>query len=519
MDLNSKEIQKNLKLLQSVDPTEYDQLLELVGKIGELEEVEAARVDFMAFVKMMWPGFISGAHHKTMAGIIEGMIDGSKQRTIVNLAPRHTKSEFFSYLGPAWAIGRNPTWKILQICGTGDMARDWSRKVRDLVMTEDYQKLFPGVGLKPDSKAAGRWHTSHGGEYFAVGAEGNVTGKGGDLIIIDDPTGEQQAVTAINDPSVYRKVYDWYIAGPRQRLQPGGRIAVVQSRWATNDFTGALLKAEKEADNAKSDHWEVIELPAIMPSGRPLWPEYWSLDKLEATKLALPGNRWSAQYMQRPSNDSSAIIKREWWRRWRMPRAPECSLKMVTVDTAYSAKETSDYTAFTTWGIFTGVSEPTDKDKGGKDIPQLILLDAWKERLDFPELKAIAHRYYLKWQPDIFMVEAKAAGAPLIYELRARGIPVQEYTPSRGTKLAPNDKISRVNAISDIFASGMVWAPELAWAEEVIEDCAAFPQGESDDIVDCVAMALMRFRQGGFLRLATDDWDDEPVRPRRRAYY
>lgn len=520
MSLGSREFDSALKLLQTVDPKEYEAILALAKEVDDVETTESAKTSFLDFVRLMWPGFIPGAHHTVMSGVCEGLLFGKKDRVAVNLAPRHTKSEFFSYLFPAWALGHHPSWKILQICGTGDMAIDWSRKVRNLVVTEDYQKIFPGVGLKADSKAAGRWHTTHGGEYIAVGAEGNVTGKGGDLIIIDDPTGEQQAVSAINDPTVYNKVYAWYVAGPRQRLQPGGRICVVQSRWAVNDFTGQILKAEKQADSEKADKWDLIELPAILPSGNPLWPEFWSLPRLEATRLSLPPNRWNAQYMQQPSNDSSSIIKREWWRRWEGRDAPQCSLKLVTVDTAFSKKESADYTAFTTWGVFTEDALPSPGKGGGKETPNLILLDAWKERLEFPDLKAVAHKHYIKWNPDIFMIEAKAAGQPLAYELRARGIPVQEYSPSRGSKAAPNDKISRVNAVADIFASGLVWAPYTQWAEEVIEDCAGFPGIEHDDLVDCVAMALMRFRQGGFLRLQSDeDIDGEPMQHRRRSYY
>lgn len=478
--------------------------------------VESAKTDFLAFVKAMWPGVLLGPHHKTMAKVIEGVVLGDEKRAIVNMAPRMSKSEFFSYLMPAWYLGHHPSKKIIQICGTADMAIGWSRKVRNLVGTEEYQKIFPGVGLRQDSKAAGRWHTSHGGEYFAVGAEGNVTGKGGDVIIIDDPTGEQQAVSALSDPSVYRKVYDWYVAGPRQRLQPGGRIAVVQSRWATNDFTGQLLDAERRADSPNVDHWNVIELPAILPSGLSIWPEFWSLDELERTRMSLPPQRWQAQYIQKPSSDHSAILKREWWQRWRHSEPPTCSLKLMTMDTAFSDKQSADYSACTTWGLFNG------NDRAGKELPCLILLDAWKERLTFPDLKAAAHKYYIKWQPDIFIVEAKASGAPLIYELRARGIPVSEYTPTRGSKANANTKVMRANSVSDIMASGVVWAPEgfrTSWADDVIEECAAFPSAEHDDWVDCVIMALMRFRQGGLIRLASDDWDSEPLEYRKRAYY
>lgn len=524
----ARSIKQSLELLKLVDPKEYEALLELVGKVGEAEELDKAKVSFLTFVKRMWPGFISGTHHNTMARVIEDVVHGTEKRVIINLPPRMTKSEFFSFYMPAWYIGHNPSKKIVQICGTGEMAIDWSAKVRNLVASEDYQAIFPGVGLRQDSKAKGRWHTSHGGEFFAVGAEGNVTGKGGDIVIIDDPTGEQQAVAAIADPSIYRKVFQWYVAGPRQRLQPSGRIVVVQSRWATNDFTGALLQAEKEADSPVADHWNVIRLPAILETEtgkKSLWPEFWPLDQLEATRLALPPNRWSSQYMQEPSNDSTSILKREYWKRWEQPRPPKCHFKLVTMDTAYSEKETSDYTAVTTWGVFQGESPPHYKDgkldPGGKEFDCLILLDAWKERIEFPELKTAAHKHYMQWEPDAFLIEAKASGLPLIQELRSRGIPVSEYNPVRGNKISgPNTKMVRANSVSDILASGIVYAPRLHWADEVIEECAGFPQLSHDDYVDTVVMALMRFRQGGLIRLPTDDdWEKDNSYRRRRVYY
>lgn len=524
MELKKFEVDGALKALQQIDPAEYKSLLLLAEQIGDLESVDRARTDFLSFVKFVWPGVLIGPHHKEMAKVIEGMVLGDKKRAIINMAPRMSKSEFFSYLMPAWYLGHNPGKKIIQICGTSDMAIGWSRKVRNLVASEEYQKVFPGVGLRADSKSAGRWHTSHSGEYFAVGAEGNVTGKGGDIIIIDDPTGEQQAVTALTDPSVYSKVYSWFLAGPRQRLQPNGRICVVQSRWSVNDFTGQILKAERESDSPLADKWELIELPAVLPSGSSIWPEFWPLAQLEATRLSLPPQRWNAQYLQQPGTAESALIKREYWKRWKFKNPPECSFKLVTMDTAYSDKETADYTAVTTWGVFRGESQPFynrigELDPGGRDIDCLILLDAWKDRINFPDLKTAAHKHYLKWQPDVFLIEAKASGTPLLHEMRARGIPVSEFNPVRGTKAAPNTKIIRANSITDIFASGMVYAPETRWAEDVIDECNEFPEGMFDDWVDCVIMAMMRFRQGGLITLPSDDWDDGPVARRKRVYY
>jgi predicted phage terminase large subunit-like protein len=149
-----------------------------------------------------------------------------------------------------------------------------------------------------------------------------------------------------------------------------------------------------------------------------------------------------------------------------------------------------------------------------RNAPQIILLDAFKDRMQFPELKQVALKHYKEWEPDAFVVEKKAAGAPLIHELRNMGIPVQEFTPSRG-----NDKIVRLNAVADLFASGTVWAPDTRWAREVIEEVASFPNGEHDDFVDTTSQALLRFRQGGFIPLDSDEKDDPIYFRRRAAYY
>lgn len=518
-DLDRKEILRVMRKMEIEAPQDYQDILKLVAQLDDLEEIELARNDFMTFVKRVWPGFIHGHHHTVMAGVFEAFAAGKKSRCTIAMPPRHTKSEFGSYLFPAWFLGKYPDKKIIQASSTSELAVSWGRKVRNLVATEEYQKIFPGTSLRADSKAAGRWNTSKGGEYFAIGAEGALAGRGGDLVILDDVVSEQEAISAVGNPQVFNRIYEWYLTGPRQRLQPGGRILQIATRWALNDLTGRLQRAEVEGGGGNVDRWEIIELPALLPSGEPLWPQFWSKAELERTKNALPLSRWMAQYQQQPTSEASALIKREWWKRWpenpsdRMPPFPKCQYIITSVDTAFTKTETADYSAFTTWGIF------TTQNEHGKQIPNLFLLDAWMDRMEFPDLKAAAYKYYQKWKPDSFMVEAKAAGAPLIYELRVRGIPVAEYTPTRGTKAAPNDKIARVNSISDIFASGMVWAPRTKWAEEVIEQVAAFPSGgDHDDLVDATTMAVMRFRQGGFLRLDTDEWDDTP-KPRRRGNY
>ena len=487
------------KRLDTLEPDTRKEVLILLDELSDARTRTIAHTDFLAFVKEVWPAFIEGDHHRVMADAFNRIADGSLKRLIVNMPPRHTKSEFASHLFPAWYLGRFPDKKVIQTAHTAELAVGFGRKVRNLVGSEDYQKIFKDVALSTDSKAAGRWSTNKQGEYFAIGVGGAVTGKGADILIVDDPHSEQEA--ALNDPSVYDKTYEWYTSGPRQRLQPGGAICLVMTRWSKKDLTGSIMKASIQRGG---DEWEVIEFPAILPSGKSLWPGFWPLDQLEALKAELPIGKWSAQYQQDPSSEEGAIIKREWWKEWTKNRPPPCDFIIQSWDTAFLAKETADYSACTTWGVF------TDED----NISSIILLDAFQERLEFPDLKARAYEMYKEYEPDAFIVEAKAAGTPLIFELRRMGIPVGEYVPSRG-----KDKIARVNAISDLFSSGHVWAPKTRWAELVVEEFAAFPTGDHDDLVDSSTQALLRFRQGGFIRIASDEEEEEFLLNRKADYY
>ena len=492
--------------ISSLPAGEREALLRDLEELEQVKSVQAAKQNFIPFVEMMWPSFIAGRHHKIMADAFERVARGELKRLIVNMPPRHTKSEFASYLFPAWFLGQYPEKKVIQTAHTGELAVGFGRKVRNLIQGEDYQKVFKGIELSSDSKAAGRWNTNKRGDYFAIGIGGAVTGKGADVLIIDDPHSEQDAAMAQFNPEIYDKVYEWYTSGPRQRLQPGGAIIIVMTRWGMRDLSGQILK--KSSERVGSDEWEVIEFPAIMPSGQPLWPEFWSLKELEAIKAEIPVSKWNAQYQQNPTSEEGALIKRDWWREWTKPNPPPCEAIIQSWDTAFLKTQRSDYSACTTWGVFY-----MDDDEGNKR-PNLILLDAWKEKLEFPELKKAAYDKYFEYEPDQLIVEKKASGAPLIFELRAMGLPVTEFTPSRGS-----DKIARVNAVTDLFASGVVWHPPTRWADELIEECAAFPSGEHDDYVDSMTQAMIRFRQGGWIRAASDEWDEEPSYRRPVAYY
>ena len=448
------------EILSRIDELPEDHrsaLIQALSKYNLANNIEQSKSNFLKFAKAVWPAFIEGPHHRIMGEKFAKVASGELKRVIINIAPRHGKSELTSWLLPAWMLGRNPARKIIAATHTAEFSVRFGRKVRNLIA-------------------------------------GAMTGRGADLLIIDDPHSESAGI----NPSIeyFDSVYEWYSSGPRQRLQPGGAIIIVMTRWHQSDLTGQIVDASEKRKGA--DKWEVIELPALYDTGEPLWPDFWSVDELNAIKAELPQSKWLSQYQQKPTSEEGALIKREYWKEWEYQEPPACDFIIQSIDTAHTKNARSDFSAITTWGVFDYVGED------GIAKPNIILLDAVNEKLEFPELKRRAYELFEAYDPDSFLIEAKAAGLPLLQELRSSGIPVTDYTPSRG-----QDKLSRVNAVADIFASGMVWYPKTPWAEEVIEQCASFPRGSHDDLVDSTTLALMRFRQGGFLALPKDVEDDD----------
>ena len=809
------------------------EMLVLLEAKTKLETREAAQNKFLPFVHHVYENFIEGKHHRIIAEKLEAVAQGKIKRLIVNMPPRHSKSEFASFLMPAWFLGRNPKLKVIQTTHNTELAVRFGRKVRDLIDDPQYAEIFPKTTLKEDSKSAGRWSTSEGGEYFAcltldapvdtetgptpaglvrvgdrlrtahglttvlavyqsthdatvfvggitcsknhpiwtmnrgwveageldpadilcvesiwdklrglfgrrehgplehphvsplvqhalsvrkpekrqvsalrcardyglralagfrellaghgpaavlaahhrpdrggwsllprqlplgypahaveqqthqraaggrdvgrtrpqpahyaggssiqtgqglvrdrgvvpaeapksevgdygppenlgrlrrwaaqvLGRSGRghmpgepgvrsqgglarlrgwaehiqgvllgvrpagtvrieehgprpfvnyrvdgdntffvagvlthncgvgaaVTGRGADLFIIDDAHSEQDALS----DTAFDNAYEWYTSGPRQRLQPGGAIIVVMTRWGKKDLTGRLL-ANQTADSM-ADQWEVVEFPAIMPSGSPLWPEFWDKDALLSIKGSLPPSKWEAQWQQNPTASGSTVIRREWWKIWEKDKIPPLKYIIQAYDTAFSKKETADYSAITTWGVF----EP---EEGGKEA--IMLLDAQRGRWNFPELKEVAFEEHQYWEPDMVIVEAKASGIPLIDELQARGIPAMAFSPGRRTRGRGGvDKSLRMHLCSPLFEAGMVWAPQdKRFAEEVIDEVSSFPNGDHDDFCDSMTLALLRFRQGGFIRIHEEEEDSLHNRmpAHKREYY
>jgi predicted phage terminase large subunit-like protein len=475
--------------------------LELLRTYDSESVQEVGKDDFLTFIDHVYPGYKVGPHHKRLAKIFEDIANGKKRRVIVNIAPRHGKSEMISYLAPAWFLGKYPNKKIIMASHTADLAVNFGRRVRNLVGSEAYRDVFPQIELQADSKSASRWGTNFNGEYFAIGVGGALAGRGADLFIIDDPHSEQEAKTG--RPDVFLPAWEWFQSGPLQRLMPGGSIIIVMTRWSKLDLTGMIVNQMGREEDV--DQWEIVEFPAIL-NDKPLWGEFWSIEELLGKKAGMDPRYWQAQYMQNPVSEEGALIKREWWQIWEKDDPPVCEFTIMSLDAAQEANTRADYNALTTWGVF--FNEETNNYA-------IILLNSIKKRMEYPDLKAMVLEEYKEWEPDAFIVEKKSNGSALYQEFRRMGVPIGEFTPGKG-----QDKIARVNAVSALFQGGVVFAPDRRWAREVIEECNDFPSGTNDDLVDSTTLALMRFRQGGFIRLPSDEPEEERYfRSKKAAFY
>lgn len=518
--LTKTEYERLLGSLKSMSAKDMLDTLALLDEIDKRKRLALAQQDFLSFIAAVDPQYKFGTHLKRLGGLLMQIEMGQKDRIAVSMAPRFGKSQMISIYYPAWYLGKHPDHKLIMASHTADLAIDMARKVRNLMQSDLYQEIFPNVKISADAKAAGKWNTTKGGEVFAAGVGGALAGRGANLAIVDDPLSEQDLKSG-NTASL-DVVYEWFRAGLRTRLMPGGRVAILHTRWHQRDLIGRLTK--DALLNPDADQYEIFEFPAILEVPNPLadpenanydpeapsvlqkslWPEQWPLESLLRTKASMPAWQWNAQYQQTPTAQEAAIIKKDDIKWWTKESPPAVDYTVQAWDTALTTKERSDYSVCQTWGVW--------KDEDGVD--NLILLNRVKGKYEFPELKRTALQQVKDWAPDTVIVETKASGQPLVDEMRRSGIYVQEFSPGKG-----QDKIARVNAISDMFTSGQVWFPETWWASEVVDELLAFPAGEHDDDVDACTLALIRIRKGGLLRLNSDNVEDDDYTPRRGGYY
>ena len=487
------QIKEKLKsAIQIYQKTRDKRAGEVVTHLTNLLSTYNSRKSLLSYAKHMYPGYKDPAHIQLIAKNLEKLESGEIKRLAVFMPPRHGKSMLCSEFFPAWYLGNNPNEFVIQSTYAQELADDFGRKVRNQVQGEDFNKVFPQVGLRSDSTSAKRFHTIHGGTYSAVGAGGAITGRGAHLLIIDDPIkGREDAESEVQR----RNLLEWYKSVAYTRLQPGGKIIVIQTRWHQDDLAGYIL-------NESGEDWKVLDLPAIDDKGNALWPEAYSKTDLEKIQNTVGQRVWQALYQQRPSNEEGSIIKRDWWNLYESDKIPTLGYVVQSYDTAFSTKSSADYSACTTWGVFTA------RDENNVAYPACILLDAWKERLEYPDLRKRAQDSYYEWMPDQVLIEKRASGQSLIQDMRRSGVPIVTYTPER-------DKVSRTHSVSSMFEGGLVFTMDKEWTKDVIEESAQFPYGKHDDIHDTCVQALMRIRDG-FLVLHPDDPEDDDNETRKQ---
>lgn len=470
------------------------------------EAINQARDRFYIFVQLMASeilpeGFIDGRHIELICDSLQSVEDSvanpkkKPERLQVFLPPGSMKSRLGN-LFCAWCLGRHPQWCFIAIASDKDFAIDnYGRPVKDLIDTPRYQAVFPDTVLKKDVQASGRWDTTKKGRFLAKGVGQNIAGRRAHIAIIDDAVTEQTTEAGL------KEINDWYIPGLRTRLLPKGAEIIINTRWYPMDISGYI-----QAVDAKSPRpWKIIKIPAILTEeardllrkpgdpkelyeeGTSFWPEFWPTDVLLEKRATTPPQRWNALYMQNPVSESGSIVKRKDFKIWPEEQAPTCSYIVVSMDTAFSERETADFSAYSVWGVFRNQVTLFDGETQA-NLSCMILLDAKKGRWDFAELCRRAQEVDGQYNPDFFIIEDKASGQSLIPELRKRGLPVMPYKPER-------DKVFRLQATTPYFQSGRIWIPDgKNYTEDLVDEVVAFPKAPNDDYVDTVSQAVLWLR-------------------------
>ena len=494
--------------------------LDLKFKLESYTNIRA-KEDFLTFVKQFAPTLVSdfkmGRHIQLLCQKLQGVVDGDIKRLMVFLPPRSSKSLICSKLFPAWYIGNYSNHEIMSVSHSDQLASDFGRTVRDIVNTEKFQRIFKGVALRSDVKAAGKWKTNKNGSYYAAGVRSQVAGRGANIALLDDVMSEEDSFSATGR----RYIKEWYPAGLRTRLMPNGSIIIINTRYHYDDLCGWLLKQEKTAEQSTYP-WHVISIPAWLneeaselldlPVGSSYFPE-WKPDEIlkidEQEIRASNGARyWNSLYMQDPSPDDGGIIKKKYIQWWEYEDPPECEFIIQTYDTAFSTSRTADYSVIQTWGIF----HDYDEDYGHSS--HLILLGNTRGRYEYPELRRIAQDLYKEFRPDVCIIERKASGQSLIQDMRRAGLPVLDYLPDK-------DKVARVYASTPMMESGRVWLPKnKVWADDLFSECMSFPNGSHDDQVDCMTMAVHYMKDSWNLIHPEDpSWEDDVSNKSKRVAY
>lgn len=438
-------------------------------------------------------------------------------RLCVNVPPRTLKSVSATVAFPAWLLGHNPSERIMTASYAQSLSHKHSQDTRFIMQSEWYKSLFPKTIIASDQNEKRKFMTTERGHRLAVSVGGSATGEGANFLIADDPLNPIQAASDVER----KNANDWFSQTFLTRLDDKefGVIIVIMQRLHQNDVSGMILKQggyEHLCLPAVNDRTRTITIGKFhkeWKAGELLHPERLTEKVLDDTKLGMGSFSFAGQYMQRPVPEGGGIIKEDWWQRWEGKEPPPTHDIIQVYDTAFTEKTTNDYTARTTWGIFTS--------EDGED--NIILLERLKKRMEFPELLREAKESYVKYtkrktgEHPLVLIEEKASGLPLIQEMRRTGLRV------RGIKRNANsgDKVSRCHNITHVFENGRIWIPcnmvmiddvktftPKPFAQEVIDECGIFPNGTHDDLVDTVIDAVAYLRKWREIRT---DYDKEDV--------
>jgi predicted phage terminase large subunit-like protein len=501
----------------------FEHLESLSSSLKDLADTYA-KENFYTFIKRVVPSLVtdwkSGKHIKVIADKLQLMAEGKCPRLMVFLPPRSSKSVICSMLFPAWYIGHNPNHEIMSVSHSDELSSDFGRTVRDIVNSETYANIFSGVSLRQDVRAAGKWKTNLNGSYYAAGVRSKISGRGAHVAILDDVMSEHDAIS-----SAGRKyIKEWWPVGIRTRLMPNGSVLIINTRYHYDDICGWLLRMQDENDVPSNMRWEVLSIPAWLdhhaarllklPVGSSYFPE-WKPDYIlkrdeEDIKSTNGTKYWESLYMQNPTPEEGSMIRREWIQWWDWEDPPNCDFIIQTLDTAFSTKDSADFSVIQTWGVFSMNDHYADTGEE-KAFSNLILLGSVKERLEYPDLRRVSQEEYRKHRPDLVIVEKKASGQSLIQDLRRNGLPILEYTPDR-------DKVTRAYTASPLIEAGCIYLPkERDWAKDLLDELVLFPHGAHDDQVDAMVMAIHYVKDSWRMEHPEDpDWEDDQSRRRKK---
>jgi predicted phage terminase large subunit-like protein len=440
-------------------------------EINHDDVLRLARTSLASFASLIYPGYKVYRHHSMLLRTLEGVEAGTVKRLIINMPPRMGKSLTTSEIFPSWFLGRHPDRSVICASYSQEFAEsNFGRRVRNYCLDPRTRAAFPELQLAEDSQSVRRFDTTAGGSGYFVGRGGAITGRGADLILLDDPIKDAEEA---HSEAIRKQLHEWYSSVLYTRRTPDAAIVIIQTRWHFDDLAGWLLREHSE------EKWQVLIFPAIAEvdegwrkPGEALWPERFPIEELEATRRILGTAGWSALYQQRPVPEEGSIFKLEWFQRY--DELPEFSQIVMSADTAFKTGAANDYSVVTVWGVA----------KNG-----YFLFHLWRDRAEFPSLKRQLEALAAKWNPHVVLIEDKASGQSLIQEL-------QENTrlPIRAVKI-DSDKISRAHAVSPLVEAGRVFLPKAApWIPEFLDEVSQFPSGAHDDIVDSTTQALNYLR-------------------------